>query len=437
MLRCCFYRKSINSQPLPRSYKAQKMAQVERSDDRDPLCNVCVEFTTHAVDSGFRVKDDNGPKVSSPRWTGLPRGAFGFRHHSTFDELSASARAGCALCHLLADDFGSEGANGQGGLILHPFFESRPAKFLATFEEDKACWWYWGKWEPHVFNILRHRPYDARKEAVVDAEGKTVGEPDRFYRAIPRTTGDKDSLDTARHWLDCCVKNHRKCRRPDTYLPTRVIDVGEPPYQQNPSLYIPAAKEKSLYLALSHCWGGNIPCKLTEALFQQYQQTLPMNELPRNFVDAIRVTRELGLRYLWIDALCIIQDSQADWLAEAGKMASFYSQALMTISALDAEKSTEGFLGDRQRVQVKIDRDFSVSQDGLMMADIMDHSALDKRGWCMQERLLSPALLHFSKEQLAWECQEGIMCEQYGMVPVSELSPLEWASTDGVELAKR
>ncbi|KAH6999147.1 heterokaryon incompatibility protein-domain-containing protein [Ilyonectria sp. MPI-CAGE-AT-0026] len=371
-------------------------------NDSDPLCNICTEFAIDAPQADYQKSTETVPPVVlSQRWEELSAYRPFFRHHDTFDELVASAGTGCALCRILADDFGS-----------------RPCKFLATFEKRKSLWWYFGRWEPHVFNIVQHRPYDPVKECVFDANGIEVGKPDRFYRAIPRSSNSKDAFDTARYWLKNCVDSHTNCsRRTHNSLPTRVIYVGEPPlYQEVPRLYAQTAGQFDSYVALSHCWGGNIPCKLTEAVLQKYQQALPMSQLPQNFLDAISVTRQLGLRYIWIDALCIIQDSALDWQAEASKMASFYSQALVTVSALDSDKSTKGFLGDRQRGYAKISRDFSVCQEELMPVDILDRSALDTRGWCMQERLLSPALLHFSNEQLVWECQEGLIFEQNGMV---------------------
>lgn len=121
---------------------------------------------------------------------------------------------------------------------------------------------------------------------------------------------------------------------------------------------------------------------------------------------------------LRIDAICIIQDSSEDWFAEAAKMASYYSGAVVTISVLDAVKSTEGFLDSPRRTHVELGPEFSVSKDPLKVVDVMHRSALDSRGWCLQERLLSPALLHFGREQMVWECQQAIYTEASGEVRI-------------------
>lgn len=119
-----------------------------------------------------------------------------------------------------------------------------------------------------------------------------------------------------------------------------------------------------------------------------------------------------------IDAVCIIQDSSEDWFAEAAKMAAYYSGAVVTISVLDAAKSTEGFLNAPRRAHVQLGPEFAVCKDPLPVVDVMHRSALDSRGWCLQERLLSPALLHFGREQMVWECQHAIYTEPSGEVEI-------------------
>jgi len=68
------------------------------------------------------------------------------------------------------------------------------------------------------------------------------------------------------------------------------------------------------------------------------------SELPETFRDAVQVTRELGIRYLWIDSLCIIQDKHdcRDWYHEANLMDKVYLHSYCNISAADANDSTGG-----------------------------------------------------------------------------------------------
>ncbi|CAI4212106.1 unnamed protein product [Parascedosporium putredinis] len=147
--------------------------------------------------------------------------------------------------------------------------------------------------------------------------------------------------------------------------------------------------------------------------YDTYAQLLEsrVDLLPQNFQDAIILTRELGLRYLWIDALCIIQDSEDDWKNEAIKMAEIYSSAVVTISTLNSDRSTTGFLRPRESGAALVSPDFAVQPYHGSLLDALEASTLNTRGWCMQERLLSPALLHIGDAQLFWECRTGYGAE--------------------------
>jgi hypothetical protein len=98
------------------------------------------------------------------------------------------------------------------------------------------------------------------------------------------------------------------------------------------------------YAALSHCWGGSLGLTTTKANVRAFRRTLEAEVLPRTFRDAIELTRKLQIDYLWIDALCIIQDSEEDWQAESAMMGYYYRNAHLTISALDASDGSKGFL---------------------------------------------------------------------------------------------
>lgn len=136
-----------------------------------------------------------------------------------------------------------------------------------------------------------------------------------------------------------------------------------------------------------------------------------VEELPKNFLEAIKVTKSLGVRYLWIDALCIIQDSGEDWSREAGKMASVYAGAKVVLSLLDASSSTAGFLSPN-RVPLGAVNDVYVVQKAFReIYDYLEGCPLTTRGWCMQERLLAPAVLHFGEERMFWECLKTFASE--------------------------
>lgn len=226
-------------------------------------------------------------------------------------------------------------------------------------------------------------------------------------------------------------------------MPTRVIDVGSDSTQ--PRLHLSRPEEKGHWVALSHCWGNVTPIKTTTLTVNTFVEGLP-KELPKTFADAIFVTRALGQRYLWIDSLCIVQDSAEDWATEASRMDQVYSRALFTIVADAADNSTSGFLQPPSR-QVKeskvIHYDLGansaeseadctgvvhVRARGELAYQLPYHgfhpdvnwtrppeqvirSKLSTRAWAFQERLLSPRTLHFGPNEMAWECRALCTCE--------------------------
>ncbi|KKP06993.1 serine/threonine protein kinase [Trichoderma harzianum] len=134
------------------------------------------------------------------------------------------------------------------------------------------------------------------------------------------------------------------------------------------------------YVALSHCWG-----KLKkEDRFCTYarnidalKMNIPYKALPKTFQDAVTVTRALGVPYLWIDSLCIIQEDEKDWELEATRMEEVFSFAYCTIAASRGTSSLSGFLGKRKpRAYAKI----QTSGGPLYLAEAIDdfHEDVEK-----------------------------------------------------------
>jgi hypothetical protein len=158
--------------------------------------------------------------------------------------------------------------------------------------------------------------------------------------------------------------------------------------------------------------------------------TISMKDLPQTFQDAVNFTRALEIRYLWIDSLCIIQDSSEDWKDQSVKMCEIYSCSFLNLAATGAKNSHEGIFSKRDTLSVSPLRVFlpqraQVSQffarpgtpkyfdalDPSMWQREIEESALCQRGWVIQERALSRRSLHFAKSQLYWECSEMSACE--------------------------
>ncbi|KAJ0109463.1 HET-domain-containing protein [Diaporthe amygdali] len=189
-------------------------------------------------------------------------------------------------------------------------------------------------------------------------------------------------------------------------LPTRLLDLGRNVRTlRHTGLRLVTTRpgDRGHYMTLSHRWGTEHQLKLTKATLNAQEQIIRFQSLPRTYRDAVKVTLSLGYRYLWIDALCIIQDDHEDWLQEAAKMALVYRNSSCTISAHAAHSDDDGFLcannhimpghfGDRPNVSV-----------------LITASHLSHRGWVFQERILSRRLLHFTPGGLFLEDASGIV----------------------------
>ncbi|RYP09540.1 hypothetical protein DL764_001225 [Monosporascus ibericus] len=165
-----------------------------------------------------------------------------------------------------------------------------------------------------------------------------------------------------------------------------------------------------------------------------------MQRLPQTIQDAIQVSHFLGLQFIWVDALCIIQDSLEDWKAEARRMADVYENSLITIAASGASSCHEGLFSARDALMETPCRLFRISPELSMFAMLEENEfpgsiqmkvgqeALYKRGWVMQERIFARRTLHFG-QGVHWECRCGDCSEtggwQYNDPPIAYLRPKE------------
>lgn len=220
-------------------------------------------------------------------------------------------------------------------------------------------------------------------------------------------------------WIDTCCREHSKCPKPtDAILPTRVLDVEPGPGWPDNIRVHETCGEIGKYAALSYCWGGPQPILLeTHAYEQMISAGIELSQLPLTIRDAVRVARDLGLRYLWVDALCIIQDSREDMEHELAQMAAVYKKAYITISAASAKTCRDGFLQYRMPQRSRFPRfelPYRAWNDGPAGTVILQESSdpiysafeepVNHRAWCYQESLLSPRVVLFGVRDLMWQC---------------------------------
>ena len=150
---------------------------------------------------------------------------------------------------------------------------------------------------------------------------------------------------------------------------------------------------------------------------------IPQEQLPKTIQDAIRLTRMLGLKYIWIDCLCILQDSAPDWETEAAKMGQYYQYANLTVAASAAVSASCGLLNRRPKLskpkQIKF-REYDGSTHLLVALGrsiklwtdtIDDLGPLSERGWTFQEHALSSRIIHLTEGEMIWECPSEMITE--------------------------
>jgi hypothetical protein len=237
----------------------------------------------------------------------------------------------------------------------------------------------------------------------------------RYASKISGDTGSDQAVLWVEFWLKECSRHHERCSNPETLrLPTRVLFLKGP---KDVSLVV-SNGEVASYACLSYCWGKRHPIKTTTSTHARYLEGIPWEDLPKTFQDAISFVYRLGIKYLWIDSLCILQDSIDDWLQEGSKMSHIYRDSLITLSATLGEDSYEGIFTKSTPDHISqhlITTDVDESLIGIHHRAPLSHtfhlSPLSSRGWVFQERLLSPRVLLFGREELMWECRKGDVCE--------------------------
>ncbi|KAI9648105.1 hypothetical protein NHQ30_002734 [Ciborinia camelliae] len=247
---------------------------------------------------------------------------------------------------------------------------------------------------------------------------------------ISSSTGSNQSLKLAAEWLAGCIDGHLACQSKisskSNFFPTRLIDIGVEGSMQTPRLCLRKyIQSNSVYFTLSHCWGAVLPqLVLLQSNIQSLCEGINICQLSNTFQDALSVVQSLGGRYIWIDSLCIIQDSRDDWLVESARMCDIYANSHCNICATDAKDGSEGIFRDRKPLQVQqgwwnpigvgTSQLHCVFNPNFWTYDV-SNSALYSRAWACQECLLSKRNLHFGHKQLFWECRQQQASETFPM----------------------
>lgn len=268
------------------------------------------------------------------------------------------------------------------------------------------------------------------------------------------STGSDESFMLARRWIDHCSKMHEncgKCSSSTRRVPRRLLDVNRVVNKTNGVVYVVNSadrvsdgSETLQYVTLSHRWNPTYNCFTFASNIREHEmQGIEMARLPKTFAEACVTVKKLGLTYLWIDSLCIIQDSDADKALEIPNMADYYQNAELNLSA--STQSIAGLWSDRDgeatkpfKISASLDLPGGRKQVVLELAPVLraDKSHLDYRGWILQERIFPRRTLFFDPYWVSFECSQMSASESCpgGMEMTASSNPVTVESVMGTQL---
>lgn len=410
-----------------------------------------------------------------------------FKHHQNTKTLRKSREQGCSVCSVLAKQLEERPLN---------LSEDRPISLRATISALNGQWWPYGyalriglegdDYWLHTFALVStcKGPFNHSSiwrhtyiPKIEDQQGI------RRRTSISDSTSGEDAFELAQHWISKC-----KCASAaQDWYPDRLLDLQEVKGEiasekqdiQRARVKLVETSEtwkkersqeggSTRYVTLSHCWGKHpMPFKLVIRNLETFlTEGITVEGLPKTFREAVIFASRLeGVRYIWIDSLCIIQKSEEDtakafvedWLSQSALMDKIYHQSYLNLSATIASDSSMGIffprdpktlcedevilnVTDLARPENEVDEQRGWTRikshlgclifryrraklhslwkkckvvDASFWDDLIERAPVNTRGWVYQERLLAPRVLHFCGNQIAWECSEFDCSEIY------------------------
>ena len=348
-------------------------------------------------------------------WITAPRRVEGYKLHSRLEDLEHAVEYRCHFCTLVFDGL----KHLKGGLAA---VQSPISSVWLWITRDELARLQLGialgcsprLEEYHVDALLKFSSDSARPTQPQHAAQRCLA------------TSSTEHAQLVRQWLQDCLLEHHSCRKTKhtSFVPTRLLQIR--PAADGVlmvRLVITGNEERhTRYCALSHCWGQaqDVP-RLTQATLAELQQPFESTSLPRTFRDAVSIAYTLVVGYLWIDSLCIMQDSADDWTREATTMQSVYENSTCTIAAADSENPHGGCLYSRDPLtyvpcNVPYSKDPPIYAHSPARPSGQFHnlysSPLMRRAWIVQERFLSPRILFCGKLGMFWMCSAGVADER-------------------------
>jgi hypothetical protein len=441
--------------------------------------------------------------------------------HLTLDVIKAQAST-CRLCKVLFDtqsyQFRRRTDLDRFRLVLsltsETMSETMKSSKSGHFIDDNS-WKHLAKvvstrivdTRPHEFEasgwVPHKKDYFVKILCYTDEDDPTREEGVPWLRSISHNTASVKSLNIAKGWFEECLKTEsptgtkseyskkRRSRptridvppvevdhawgmpectqasRPEKFAaegPTRLLFIVDPTDMENSRIRLIETHGISYsYATLSYCWGrAEHEWLCTKHKLDQYLNDIDRKTLPATIRDCLVIAATLSIQYIWIDALCIIQDSASDWITESTKMGGIYYGSLLTIAATTSSQSDGGCFNETSRPRFSDDihevtswrtqyprSDLvgleSILEDGsksrlyivtgnsdpgyfaydTRYEDEVENGPLSKRAWVFQEQMLSRRIIYYAQSQLFWECEHCRLSEDNWLqMQASQIYPI-------------
>ncbi|KAF2136187.1 uncharacterized protein K452DRAFT_140008 [Aplosporella prunicola CBS 121167] len=341
----------IDASPDATSGQSPEAEPIEFSSEPTNLCSYCKVLEFDDALHGSQRELEDGTKVFNPKdIVELDYGDedYGitliYKRNDTFSELpllAEGAAAGCWFCAFLRLMMlkiygGTRYGRSEYNIDFHELGIYIRGSFLGV-------WFTIGseKWDSFFLNICAN-------------SGACATWLQIEHRPMFRNSLSEARISKIQSWLSRCESTCHPSLK-DFPLPTRLIDVGTNFNNEAKLIETRGHTEMlgSRYVTLSYCWGDpESQLKTTRAKLKNHKERIPLEELSQTCHDAIMLTRCLGIKYLWVDALCIVQGDEKDWEAESSSMFDIYRNAHLTIVDLNAGTSHAGLLKPTGRPSV-------------------------------------------------------------------------------------
>ncbi|KAN0092477.1 HET domain containing protein [Hyaloscypha variabilis] len=361
---------------------------------------------------------------------------LGYGLEISIDDLEVAAVSGCRLCTLLSD-FLRVVRNLSPDFRTSYLWRVPTDLFLQASDIGTLLIALRGE----ASYVDHFELYTHRGQPPIPAIGLGEDVPESLTLAL--------ATQKIKYWMSVC-KQHPACifedkRAPE--LPTRLLFLGKHQVRLEDT-----AGQRGFYATLSHCWGTSQVLTTTSENLPERKTGIRWSSLPKIFQDAILLTLSLGLQYLWIDSLCIVQGDNRDWTHESARMASIYSNSYLNIAATSSSGSNGTLFTGRWTTPVPYEEDLEElpkrpmrsyeipyqdsfglgntviktrystrpahenvkllhNSEHMKRSDVFQKGPLLTRSWVFQERLLSPRTVHFHATEMIWECKDSFLCE--------------------------